>query len=190
MTGVGEYVIEADKHTGAAPTPYTPLSIRTREIHMGTASLSTGAARQYRARGLWRLCDRPLCRQRPGRGRGDPFQPGPGLRSRASASAIPRSRFTQGADGAETLAGLTLNIGFDQFRLARTFVFSGRRWRRAADMRPRRSGELRICIRAITARRSSGVRLRRRRQGSRSASASSAASAARTLASDCSKLRG
>jgi len=109
--GRGEYRLAYDTLTGAAPSPYVPLSIRNMEVHAATASLSAplfdgfwfnlygGYAydRYSSSGGLYGLSIR--------------YTPLPGLDFELGARRSNVS-LTQGMVGGETSAGLSMTLGF------------------------------------------------------------------------------
>jgi hypothetical protein len=110
--GRGEYRMKYDTLTGAAPSPYVPLSIRNMETHAATASLSSlmwdsfwfnlygGYVYDRYAKsggGIYGLSLR--------------YTPVPGLDLEMGARRSNIS-LTQGMTGGETQAGLSLTLGF------------------------------------------------------------------------------
>lgn len=109
--GMGEYRLAYTTQTGAAPTPYVPLSIRNMEVHSATMALSSQmfdgfwfnlyggyAYDRYSSNGgIYGLSVR--------------YTPLPGLDFELGARRSNVS-LTQGMNGGETSAGLSMTLGF------------------------------------------------------------------------------
>lgn len=103
----GDYVFRRHEYLGLSPTPFRPLSIRTREIHAGSASLGVPlgldlSANLYGGYAYDRYGDRG-----PFGGGEIRYQAAPGLELALSGSYTKVSK-RQGVTGAETTAGLKL----------------------------------------------------------------------------------
>ncbi len=111
--GHGDYLVNNDTRTGAAPTPYVPLSLRDLETHAITGSLSSLLWGDT----LWLDLYGGYIKDRYASdggiyGGAIRYRPYPGLDISLGARHSNVS-MRQGEIGAETSAGLSLTLGFD-----------------------------------------------------------------------------
>ena len=111
--GHGEYLADNVSFTGTAPTPYIPLSLRNRETHAVTGSLSSLLWGDT----LWLDLYGGYINDRYASdggiyGAAIRYRPAPGV-DLALGARHSNVSLLQGETGAETSAGLTFTLGFD-----------------------------------------------------------------------------
>jgi hypothetical protein len=111
--GHGEYLVDNEIFSGAAPTPYVPLSLRTMETHAVTASLSSLLWGDT----LWLDLYGGYVDDRYAKGGGIyggalRYRPAPGV-DIALGARHSNVSLIEGETGAETSAGLSFTLRFD-----------------------------------------------------------------------------